>query len=431
MNDELKDKNDSEKELTYEKIGREAPYNFFEDPKVKIYRIVGCNMSIKSVRYGLYVGWIFICLLYMITITMLTIIWFRQHKLLWMNVAHMGILYVFCLLANTFRHMSEKELTEMSALFRRGIYLYDEIPADDQSDKILRDMKKKIQLIIKYFIPVMNACLFQAAIGLFLVRRLFSEEIWVDDGVNPFLQEPVYMPFSTRGYVGFTFGFIINVMGLFSIVVVIINSFGNYVTIIMNLVAEYKVLNHMLRTLDIRAYAEYTKGRSEIKRPIPQYLYSESEFQKCIYQCLVRSLKHHHTIIKFMKDLNFYISGCVTNTMLITTALYAINIIILLEDKQRHTSLAFTTFLVAEIMYNFIVCYLGELITIESENLFFALYETPWYYCDKDFRVILDVMMSNTKKPTKLYCLGFKISASIEVYGDILSAMYKLINILR
>nr|QQP19723.1 olfactory receptor 28 [Tropidothorax elegans] len=323
-------------------------------------------------------------------------------------------------------HVNGKELEEAAQSLRDGVFRYD----DDLEEEYAR-LKKSNVSRLKNLVRVLTRLYMSSVfvyVVLFPVFNFLITEVGEDEQiVNVYLPLQLYYPFDTRNSYVFCLTFAANGLTLLFTYA----AFNCYVEVVMSsslqLTAEYEVLNFSIRNIKRRAInklaREYFMRRNETDE-----LYS-SEFKKSMVHCLKQNIRHHHAILRLYRNFSTYLEVGAATAVVAVSGLIAAAIVIVLEDPKRYIILTAT--LIATVMTYYPNCWAGELLTTTSSETLNSLLFTPWVDCDKEFKMDLKIFIQNTVQPCVLRTIGLKISVSLETFAEVMSAGYKLLNVIR
>lgn len=110
---------------------------------------------------------------------------------------------------------------------------------------------------------------------------------------------------------------------------------------------------------------------------------------------------------------------------------YAASFFLILQNPPVNIMVTHILTLLAELGFTYFLCYVGEEVLEESSDLHESLYATPWFCCDQRFNQLIDVMLCYTLKPIQMKTILLDFTASFKTFGDVMSAMYKIVNLIR
>nr|AXX83029.1 odorant receptor [Yemma signatus] len=418
---------------TLEDTRKHIFYDVLEDELMKPVIKYGAHSRIESLGYMMYVVGVVAILIAMIASGITTIVVCRGNKVMITNISHMILLFIFTILAITIRHVFDKRLEDVMSSIRKGIYLYTEEVWDGEEARIREKWERKMRFYVRLFVKLLTSCWVQASLLLSLVKYFYSRDLNTYSGINQLLPYPFYMPFDTESAAGFWLAYLLVIIANFYIVVVVMDINGYYVTVVLTTVAELQVLNHSVRTIELRAYRlrQRARGLEVTSIEVPKSMFDDEAFQRYLYTCLLNNLRHHKAILAFKKLGDGYVGTVLGMLISVVGVILALSLYLLQEDPDKHTLFTCLSIFTAELLYTFYVCYFGQLVIEESKTLYLALYETPWFLWKNSYTKVLHIMMSCVIRPLNITCIGLNITASLQLYSDMISGMYKLVNVMR
>nr|QQP19768.1 olfactory receptor 73 [Tropidothorax elegans] len=408
-------------------------HNFFQERKWLFY--LSGHSSARNASYFAFIALIYLFLVYMIVMTSIAGFLISEDMELTVHCIHLCLLLVYSLWVVTTRRITDQSLRITLETINRGFYKYENEKVDEESLKIIMKgtqlSKRRANTLagIYYFIGFSNTFVIP-----FVHMLVGSHDVQEYRGINPHLPNPFYLPLDMDSFLGFWTGFLLN--GLASLIIygVVISSTDIFISCTVQLKAQLEVLNHSLRTITKRAlavYLERTGGlRPELR--VGADIFKDAVFSDCLLSCLRANVQHHHVLLKFKKTFNSsYVGATLLNVVTVASMVYASHLYLIIAGGPLYMMVNYILTLLAEMTYPLFLCYYGEEVIKESNNIYKALYDTPWMYADKRFAKMIRIMMAYTLNPIKIFCLIFKVTSSLQTFGDSIAGMYKIVNVLR
>lgn len=240
------------------------------------------------------------CLHIFITVmSIITLFMFNMDKGTLLQVGQTLIWLLVTFSARTVWLYSSSNLRTANKLVLSGIFHYNGDPDEDEL-KIKRKRINQIRITIGIYTKLFWLIFLLTTFLTPIMKWAVISNKDPDTGpVNPYLPQPIYMPFETKSYFGFGVAFLSNMMCFFSMFA----SFIAHVTITISysfqLTAQIEVLSHSLKNIEKRAYARFIKGKTPRKSyERGEKLYDIPEYQQCLFLCLKENIIHHNAILR-------------------------------------------------------------------------------------------------------------------------------------
>ncbi|CAH1397364.1 unnamed protein product [Nezara viridula] len=215
--------------------------------------------------------------------------------------------------------------------------------------------------------------------------------------INTGLPIPIFLPFDTTTTIGFVLGYLMNVVAFFYLVVITSSAQQIFLSFMEQGIAQFEILNISISNIEKRAYSIYSKGKTYTDEISMDELYRTSKFQKCVSQCLRQNVQHHQTLLRFRNNIKTYVEAVFVLLILASIVVFA------------------------AIMF----------VILESAKMFFALWDIPWWKFDKQNKLILHIMMTNSMNPVVINAPFFSSNMSLESFGDIMARAYQFMSVVR
>lgn len=277
---------------------KETYHNFMEDKK--LYMWIGGHLNITTFPYKLYVAFIIFGHFYVIANTLAAAIIITNNSTLRMNALQVCLLQLFSFAGIASRLLFNEDLNKAAKMIQDGIYHYDKEVLDEECSRIQKDAVSTIRFTAKTNRYIFLANLWDDLGPMFLIKYFMSDGCWVHPGINPYLQEPIYMPFDSSTPAGFVLAYLINAFFFVSLIFIVISMDEIYFGCCMNLVGQIRILNYSLKTIEKRAYLNLARRRGwpQPDGSPPMSIYKDEEFQDTLHDCLKANIRHHEAILE-------------------------------------------------------------------------------------------------------------------------------------
>lgn len=387
----------------------------------------------RTPLYIAYIFLIFALLLYLFAMAAYAIYVAAPNKVLMASALHMLLITTFVIFVTTYRQITNRSINEMNDIIMSGIYEYEGEDLDQNQLEMKARIEKQINKISDVF-SVMFASGGITNITIFPWTAFLVENGDQGDGLyNPYLPPYlIYMPFSTRTFHGYCLAYVINILLVIYLYGITLCWLDMYIQSIGLMKAQFKILNYSIQNIQARAYTKFKEiNRTRNKEYSPEVLYEENSFQKCLYTCFRSNVRHHQALLRFRKALQPFIGAGLLDMYLMAALIYAASLYLIVQDLPINQLINLIVMLFTEQSKLFIMCYLGEAITDESGGLLRSLYNTPWIQCNESLNKAIKIMMCNTLEPLKIKASFIDKPADIKAYGDFMTTMYKIVNLVR
>lgn len=193
-------------------------------------------------------------------------------------------------------------LNAASKTIREGIFSYEGEPPDEEHFRIKKRAVSDVRRLAKIFSTVLVIGAISNTVFVSLMHYFFARDDCPDRPLNPYLPQPLYIPFNTRTTVGFAGGFLINVVYMFLLIGIVSCLFEIYVSSTVQMKAEFEILNYSLVNIERRARLLYagggTGGAPAKALTLPEDLFAAEGFQECLCKCLRNNVLHHHALLR-------------------------------------------------------------------------------------------------------------------------------------
>nr|AXX83013.1 odorant receptor [Yemma signatus] len=347
-----------------------------------------------------------------------------------LQAVHVFALVIVSTIGLLNRFLNDRDLKETVDILRRGVFRYPKDEgADEVSKKLLVDRITSIQFISKWFTRVVLSGGFANVFFIASVKYLLSSDRDVTSArtLDPLLPQPVYIPFQTRTNIGYSLGLAVNCVLLSYICAIVASMDEIYVSFMIQLKAQLELLRISLGRIEERAMSRCGEKMSRSRD-----LYSSSGFQDSMCLCLRNNIRHHQQILRMKNTMQNYVRVIILLLVCLASLVLAAISLLVLESTDTFIVGVFGFSMVVEMSFTFQFCWYAEQVMHESSEVFQAVYSTPWWRCNKKFRLHVSFMLANCREPMSTRAAWVSsIIASLNTFGSIISRMYQLMNVIR
>nr|QQP19741.1 olfactory receptor 46 [Tropidothorax elegans] len=410
-------------------------HDFFGERKW-VFILYGASSS-KSFFYKSYIVFIYLFLTVSLILTGMTFLYLETNKDFAIRILHAGLYIVFAMSSLSVRFLTADNMTDALRMLKTGVFSRDHL-GDEQTDSQRRGVlaiRKRTDLLAYATYTCLNTFLVVLPLGHFFI---LNTEIPRGSTVNPYLPLPFYMPVDTSRILGFWLSYSLNAIALAYIYAAAVTTSDLYISCSVQLRTQIQLLNSSLKKIYHRAHSLYTSISQTndlhemIERGLESnFLLTDSVFQKCLSACLVEDIKHHQSILRFYKNCSVYLRASFLVIVTLSAIISASHIYLISQGPPLNLFIIYIFSLAGELFFTYSFIYNGEPIEDEGYKLFSSLYDLPWPDCTKEFRQMVNIVMTFTLSPIKIATRPFNIGASHETYGEIISGMYKIMSLMR
>ncbi|XP_029172350.1 odorant receptor 13a-like [Nylanderia fulva] len=144
-------------------------------------------------------------------------------------------------------------------------------------------------------------------------------------------------------------------------------------------------------------------------------------------------LKRHHRLIDLAHHLQEAYSLVILSQLLMSVLLLCIEgfqLILTLSIHNTFAAMKHILFIMVLLVQLFIYCFAGQTLESQSQELAYAIYETPWYNVDINVMKDLPLMILRAANPHRLTA-GKLLAINFESFKEILKASASYLSVLR
>ncbi|XP_073979139.1 uncharacterized protein [Rhodnius prolixus] len=186
----------------------------------------------------------------------------------------------------------------------------------------------------------------------------------------------------------------------------------------LDLITQLKILNHSIRSIEERARILYEENGGKFKE---KALNSDKEiaaYSKIINYCIQQNVEHHKVIIESFDAMVTITKWPMMFVFIIAALIISLSLFISVSGRIRFThQLLSLMMLLAEICIIFILCWLGQQISDQSNYLFHQFYNINWLHWDKSCKSSFLIVRERYKQPMVLSGGGI-IAANFSTFSD-------------
>nr|QQP19769.1 olfactory receptor 74 [Tropidothorax elegans] len=381
--------------------------------------------SFKSYLYNVYKGYtvsLMLCLIYTIWTGVLLS---RHNMIAVLQGMHTNHVVLMCLTVVLCKKVRNKALQASITSLRQGVFQYGAEPSDSEHEEIKKHAVAEIRRLTRAFNSSFVVAIVANMLFVPIAQLVVGSEVPADTAFSPYLPFPFYMPFNTTHFLGFSAGYLINVLFVCIIFPLLTTVDHAHLSFTLQLKAQFKILNHSLLSLDERA-----RKLIGCKNIDNSELFSKRQFQDSILFCLRSNIMHHQKLLRLNKTMGGFIGVVFFAVVTLASGVFASNILSVLQGPPVHQSICFISTLASEVLYTLHFCWFGEELSHESEEVFYSLYYTSWHRYDNRARKMISLMMCNCLEPVKFQTFAFGITASRHTFNSVVTTMYQLMNVI-
>nr|QQP19780.1 olfactory receptor 85 [Tropidothorax elegans] len=388
--------------------------------------------TLRSLLYDVYKALVFMFLAFLIAMAWTGAYLSYGNTIDTVQAIHMNDLAMLCFLSLMTKLSRAEWLHRTMDILRSGVYKYEDEPEDKEHERIKSETVNQIRGLTRIFgkFITLVACTNTAFVPLmnfFMIREDGSDKI-----LNPYLPQPFYMPFDTKTFHGYLFAYVINALFMFILLPLVVCMDTIHLSCTLQLKAQFRILNYSIRNIEMRAVQKLVRNKSVNFSSVSlKDLNQTEEYQDSMYSCLRSNIQHHQAILRLNRTMEKYTGVIFFIVVCLASCVLASHLISVLENPPLYASANYLTTLACELLYTFHYCWYGEEVTTESNNVFYSLYNTPWFNENGRFKELLAVTMCNTRVPMKIESFAFAIPASLHTFNSIMTTMYQIMNVVR
>ncbi|KAF3054269.1 Odorant receptor 064 [Nylanderia fulva] len=144
-------------------------------------------------------------------------------------------------------------------------------------------------------------------------------------------------------------------------------------------------------------------------------------------------LKKHHRLIDLAHNLQKAYSLVILSQLLMSVMLLCVEgfqLILTLSINNTFAAMKHLLFIVVLLVQLFIYCFAGQTLEFQSQELAYAIYETPWYNFDISVMKDLPLMILRAANPHQLTA-GKLLAINFQSFKEILKASASYLSVLR
>lgn len=184
---------------------------------------------------------------------------------------------------------------EGEEMLRRGVYTYG------TKDIGENDIKKRTVRRLRFLFGIFEKSTWFTILVIVLVipvlRKLFSPVVKRSESlVNPYLSQPIYIPFRTDSWYGFLGALIFIGLSTTTVLLTAIYHINMILSSTLQLCGQFEVLTFSVENIAKRAQLKLIKANLKYHSVENSYLIEE--FHRCLYSCLRENILHHQCILR-------------------------------------------------------------------------------------------------------------------------------------
>ncbi|KAK9509338.1 hypothetical protein O3M35_006677 [Rhynocoris fuscipes] len=377
---------------------------------------------------------IFFCYIYSTHVILLLITAILTNDIILMIYS----LYIACLLALFLSFIftinsARKQFNSVHEMLGKGVYNYNEIETDEEI--LMKKAYHRSKNILKISLPITNIVGFIGVLIVgpwieFTVNPIKLVQIYSEEGINFILPVNAWYPFQTHEGIGYYYGIISQILVGTALTITLTSATWIYFTTTTHILIQMERLIISLKNINERALNMYKKIINNNNIVFKHELYSDKDFIKCTEYCLKRNIEHHQAILSVFNDVTGMLKAPVFATLFTGSLILGLSAFIIAQGSDTPgIVLSSLTVATAEFMHITFICRAGQQISDLNQNLHLEFYNTPWFYCSKQFKDLLLVSQSVTSCELYLKTM-FDFKSDMNTYSHILNTAYSYFSLL-
>nr|AXX83002.1 odorant receptor [Yemma signatus] len=411
---------------TQEREDNDFVYDFTSHRILWMFALVHKSPLFRLANYG-YLGILFGLHGYFLILAVVTISTIQIKELavaaslfVWIALVNVGLLVS--------RYSSNGCLEDALGQFQSGVFSYPTREGEDPRGAVTRRVLQ-VRRVVSYF---NKFCYFSGSLNTYFIPFLAYLKMnpsTVDLSqfpLNPYLPLPLVTPFRTDNLPGYLAALFFESLFMAILWITYMGHQEIFVSVSLQLCGQLELLSESLESLESRA-------RSLLhlppELPSDEELYSRPDFQRAMYICFRENVLHHRAIIRLYNQVLPYMESATFFIVFGFSFLMAVETFIYLQNPQENVPMLF--FLASDLVGLLVMMSAGQMLGDKSLELANVLYSTPWTSCDSKFKSMLLIELIRSQQPLVVKARFFSVEVNLETFADIVSAGYKMVNVLR
>lgn len=232
---------------------------------------------------------------FMVVMILISFFVTEANKTAYLHLSQTLILFMGTISVRLVNYYTNDTLKLSRKIIRNGVFQYCD--ADIRIDTIKRKSVEQIRFIISIYTRMILATYILVCFILPLLKYCFLKPE-PSNAINPYLPQPIYMPFNTNNAVGFVIAFMANAVCCGTLFTTFICHAAATVSCALQLTAQIDVLTFSLKNIENRAQIKLSNIKPQFKSCAAGTLYGNADFQRCLYLCLRENIQHHHALLR-------------------------------------------------------------------------------------------------------------------------------------
>lgn len=291
---------DNVEKLSFENLDGNIEYDF-NNEKLMI-MVLGRYVMLKKPLIAfilniLYMSVSFVVLVFLVIMSIVTITFKTLDKSILVHVIQTLCLVLVAIALPGSKLYTDSSLDVALRLIYDGVHKYQNEDPDDEPYRLKKARVDQIRFLMYWVTRVCFSCVFSNALGMPIIQ-LFTVTEATGQVLNPYLPLPIYMPFNTFTFAGYSIAYFTNAIFIFCVYISILCLIETFLSITLQLVAQLEILNLSLQNIQRRAYSIVrNKGMTEQSQSTDD-IHFDSVVQKQMYLCLRENILHHLSILR-------------------------------------------------------------------------------------------------------------------------------------
>lgn len=275
-------------------------HDFMKD-RTWVFFVEGFSES-KSAGYMIYILSIFVFFISLLCMSAYGAYKAAPIKELIIDALHVFMICTFAIWCLITRFVTEKSLYKTREIINSGFYHYEDEDLDHEQmmmqENVVAEVKRRSKQFLFIFVSggVSNLFFFPISQYILVTDEEYENMIGT---ANPYLPLYFHLPFSTRGIIGLSMGFFVNILVLLYIYGMAVVTNEIFISTVIQLKTQLQILNHSIKNIHQRAFKMYHKyNNNYFKQELTAEMYDDAEFHRCLYKCLRSNVEHHQLLLR-------------------------------------------------------------------------------------------------------------------------------------
>nr|APZ81487.1 olfactory receptor 65 [Adelphocoris lineolatus] len=154
------------------------------------------------------------------------------------------------------------------------------------------------------------------------------------------------------------------------------------------------------------------------------------KYEQCVREVLRASVQHHNAVLDVCNEMRTLLNLPLMTVMFNTAVLLCMSGFVMIEDSVPIIAKIISLlFMIGEVIYSYIFCLYGEMMTSTSEEIGNQLYQDNWKEVSVVIKPYLAMIKMRSSKPIRLSAGGF-MEVNEAAFSGIISSSYSYFNLM-